>query len=404
MFHSRLRKGGELVAAFVAELRRLSEHCGFGDTLPDMLRDRLVCGIEDGRIQRRLLSEPDLAFKKAFEIAQAMESAERNAQDLQTRKGEGIHIVGNDGVPNRKPRSTDNVPEIDRVDSFPSSNRVRIKHYSQGGTCNRCGRRHQSKDCNFKEFTCFRCQKQGHLARVCRSKPRRDSTPIDNRKSIHVVSGEGEEVDGDPFPEYNMYNVRDSKLALLRIHARVSGADLEMEIDTGAARSVISKATFERIWIPGNAPALKETTSRLKTYTGELIKVCGEIEVDVRLERRHALLSLIVVEGNGPSLLGRDWMERLGLSCCQLNQIQQLNELECVLAHHAKVFKDELGFVKGTQARIYIESGTSPRYFRARSLPFALRGKVEQESNQSTFLDTRFLQMDLVPMKRRFKR
>ena len=152
-----------------------------------------------------------------------------------------------------------------------------------------------------------------------------------------------------------------------------------MEIDTGAARSIISKATFERIWIPGNAPALKETASRLKTYTGELIKVCGEIEVDVRLERRHALLSLIVVEGNGPSLLGRDWMEILGLSCCQLNQIQQLNELECVLAHHAKVFKDELGFVKGTQARIYIESGTSPRYFRARSLPFALRGKVEQE-------------------------
>ena len=90
-------------------------------------------------------------------------------------------------------------------------------------------------------------------------------------------------------------------------------------------------------------------------------------------------LSLIVVEGNGPSLLGRDWMERLVLSCCQLNQVQQLNEIECVLAHHSNVFKEELGLVKRTQARIYIESGTSPRYFRARPLPFALRGKVEQE-------------------------
>ena len=61
-------------------------------------------------------------------------------------------------------------------------------------------------------------------------------------------------------------------------------------------------------------------------------------------------------------------MERLGLSCCQLNQIQQLNEIECVLTHHANVvFKEELGFVKGTQAIIYIQSSdTSPRYFRAR--------------------------------------
>ena len=94
-------------------------------------------------------------------------------------------------------------------------------------------------------------------------------------------------------------------------------------------------------------PTLNETASRLKTNTGEPIEICGEIEVDVKLERRHARLSLIVVEGNGPSLLGRDWMERLYLSCCQLNQIQQLNEIECVLAHHANVFKEELGFVKG---------------------------------------------------------
>ena len=50
IFHSRLRKDSESVAMFVTELKRLSEHCVFGDTLQDMLRDRLVCGINDGRI------------------------------------------------------------------------------------------------------------------------------------------------------------------------------------------------------------------------------------------------------------------------------------------------------------------------------------------------------------------
>ncbi|XP_041379597.1 uncharacterized protein K02A2.6-like [Gigantopelta aegis] len=43
-FHSRTRKEGKSIANFVAHLRELLEHCQFGDTLNDMLRDRLICG------------------------------------------------------------------------------------------------------------------------------------------------------------------------------------------------------------------------------------------------------------------------------------------------------------------------------------------------------------------------
>ena len=66
----------------MAELRKLSEHCNFGTALNDMLRDRLVCGIADQRIQRRLLTEPDLTFAKALELAQAAEAADRNTRAL----------------------------------------------------------------------------------------------------------------------------------------------------------------------------------------------------------------------------------------------------------------------------------------------------------------------------------
>ena len=70
----------------MAELRRLSEHCAFDVSLDDMLRDRLVCGVRDTRVQRRLLSEPNLTFKKAFEICQSAEVAEKNARELQMRQ------------------------------------------------------------------------------------------------------------------------------------------------------------------------------------------------------------------------------------------------------------------------------------------------------------------------------
>ena len=51
-----------------------------------MLRDRLVCGIRDKRIQQRLLAEPELTFQKARELALAAETATRNSQDLQANK------------------------------------------------------------------------------------------------------------------------------------------------------------------------------------------------------------------------------------------------------------------------------------------------------------------------------
>ena len=56
-FNCRTQKEGETVSQFCAELRRLSEYCEFGNTLNDMLRDRLVCGIRDIKLQRRLLAE-----------------------------------------------------------------------------------------------------------------------------------------------------------------------------------------------------------------------------------------------------------------------------------------------------------------------------------------------------------
>ena len=47
-----------------------------------MLRDRIVCEINDGVIQRHLLSEKELTFKTALEIAQGMESAVKKVKEL----------------------------------------------------------------------------------------------------------------------------------------------------------------------------------------------------------------------------------------------------------------------------------------------------------------------------------
>ena len=78
-FNVQQRKKGKFVSDYVAALRKLTEFCKFSETLQDMLQDRLVCGINDGRVQHRLLAESKLTYKKALEIAPA--SAQGTAPD-----------------------------------------------------------------------------------------------------------------------------------------------------------------------------------------------------------------------------------------------------------------------------------------------------------------------------------
>jgi len=84
-FHTRFRRPGESVTSYVSKLRSIVKRCNFGDSLETILRDRIVCGINDGVIQRRLLSEKELTFKTALEIIQGMESAAKNVKELMSR-------------------------------------------------------------------------------------------------------------------------------------------------------------------------------------------------------------------------------------------------------------------------------------------------------------------------------
>ncbi|XP_077544876.1 uncharacterized protein LOC144158092 [Haemaphysalis longicornis] len=76
-FNSRVRAEGESVSNFIAALKSLSEHCNFGAELENMLRDRIVCGINSADVQTRLLEKPDLTFDDAVQTALAMEAAKK---------------------------------------------------------------------------------------------------------------------------------------------------------------------------------------------------------------------------------------------------------------------------------------------------------------------------------------
>ena len=67
---------------YVAVFHKLTEHRNFGDTLDEMLHDRLVCGTTNAAVQKHLFTEPKLTFTKAMTVAQAVELAEKGSREL----------------------------------------------------------------------------------------------------------------------------------------------------------------------------------------------------------------------------------------------------------------------------------------------------------------------------------
>lgn len=159
-----------------------------------MLRDRLVCWIDDKRVQRNLLAEPELTFQKAKDRAIAMKTADRNVLDLQKNGEAGLY------------QETSEKPDME---------------------CYRCGGKHPTSECRFKTAECHNCGKRGHIARVCKSKPKHSiSQRQGSLKAVktHLIMEEDEEDTA-----YTLFTVSRKQAKPLLVTVLVNQTKLPME-------------------------------------------------------------------------------------------------------------------------------------------------------------------------------
>jgi len=77
-------------------------------------------------------------------------------------------------------------------------------------------------------------------------------------------------------------------------------------------------------------------------------------------------------------LLGRNWLHKIKLNWRKIQQVSK-PRLHSLLEQYSEVFQVGLGTMKGYQAKIEVEPSAKPHYAKARSVPYALRQKVEEE-------------------------
>ena len=91
-FHRRTQGSEESIVDCVAGLRKLSIYYKFAGFLDDALRDCFVCGLRSEQIQRKLLTQAELTFSQAVDIAKAMEVAKCDIKQFQDQ-GTSIQAI-----------------------------------------------------------------------------------------------------------------------------------------------------------------------------------------------------------------------------------------------------------------------------------------------------------------------
>ena len=152
-----------------------------------------------------------------------------------------------------------------------------------------------------------------------------------------------------------------------------------MHVDTGATMSLVSKA-FNKERFP-HAP-LENTDIELKAYAGHKIPVCARINVSVSCQEQTGVFPLVVVNGDGPPFLGRNWLNKIKVDWHEIfavTESESVSSVSSVLNRHEAVFKPGLGTIKRHRADIRIKDGVSPVLCKARPVPYVVKEKVDRE-------------------------
>ncbi|UYV76203.1 K02A2.6-like [Cordylochernes scorpioides] len=360
-FSNRARRPGEKISIYIAELKKMAEYCKFGSTIDEAIRDRLIAGIEDDNIQRKLLGEGDsLTLHRAIEIALALEAAAQDAKDLQSQRNPEVVMKIKQGNWRLKPSTTG---KFTRSESY---------------TCIRCGAKdHKQDKCPHLKAKCFNCGKIGHLGRSClKRKPQRNYTANKDRNKVHAIAET--EISSQIFKIVNLWRTTDP----IKIEVQINDKILSFEYDTGSAYSLISESTRRFFRLPNPCPA-DPLRVKLATYSGQPLPVLGTLDVPVQYQNSTQTLPLMVVGGEGPSLCGRNWMEALGILPTQPYKVDMIkvteNNLPTQLHRYRDLFSPCYGVFKGVRARLLVDPEVKPRFFKSRPIPYALKEKISRE-------------------------
>ncbi len=253
LFHTRKQGRSESINSFVTDLKNIARKCEFGDLGRDLIKDRIVCGIQSDAV-RKILRETGLTLEKALSICNSSELSEQQVKNL--ADNEDVHEVSS--LRSNESRQDKRIQRQLKKSDSPEQTRE-----STGAKvinkCRNCGGKHMPKQCPAFGKTCHNCNKKNHFARVC----------LKGKQSLNRSTYE---VDDDelfigtveiPIPEkeagYKVQNLSTKVENVPQVEAVESRNDewystlklgehlVKLKLDNGAKYNVLPKHLFNKI-------------------------------------------------------------------------------------------------------------------------------------------------------------
>ena len=347
-FNKRSQLLDESVDHFITEIHMLAETCEFGDMKEELIRDRLIVGIQDLALSERLQLEPDLDLDKPKRLIRQREAVKLQQEFLQ--KPPRKEDISLDAV--RQPTPRRKLPAIPVMPKPPSSG------------CQRCGRgAHPQQLCPAKDAICRRCNRRGHYSSQCMS------STVALVSTAAPEQGLTEQLDEEYTETAYLDTIEGIKGNIWEVQIAISDKIVIFKVDTGAEVTVLSDTTWKIL-------NLSEPLQNLKTSLcgpdSAALKVLGKAVLTLTHNGRQCTQPVFIVKNIKNNLLGLPAIKALDLLSC----VDSVNDN--IISQYPSLFTGLGTFAH--EYKIQLKPNSQPfALCTPRNIPLALRPKVKAE-------------------------
>lgn len=382
-FFKRDQLPGESVDRFITALRQLASTCEFKEK-DVLIRDRIVLGIREARIQEKLLQYPNLELTEAINICRSMENSAATQKEI-TKDTVNVSAINKQFMKKKYSVKGDvggcSSGQSKQNAANTSSNTATMKNTGVNENfvikCFRCGQQHLKGQCPAFNRICSSCKQKGHYRKYCR-----------NKTNVHEIMQDANNSDTGEDKNYSestdssdiiVWSITSSEINAIEWFEKIkiSGQNISLKIDTGSQVNILNLSDFKKLNIEKDR--LNPVSSILSSYSGHKISVLGQIYLNCsyKMVTDKRLLFYVLNSGNPSSILGLNAVQELNiLDNRSVNSVNK-SDLQEILNLNKSVFSG-IGKVN-RQYNITLTDNVIPCVSAPRKIPIALKNKVKEK-------------------------
>ena len=369
IFNCAVQLDSETVDDFILRLRNLASTCQYGALHDELLRDRIVVGVNDNGARSRLLREKKLTLDQAVTMCKTSEQTRnqlRTMNPTEENAQSNTHAVKEKAAVGRTPPSS-KFDDVIRSCKFCAGEHPRGQCPAFGKRCNQCGNKNHFSRC---------CPQASSVT------PKSNSSSRLKNKSAHMLQ-EDFQTQG-LFDDDSVYSVSypyksSKKQYFCNAQVLVNGKSKvhRFQLDSGSNVNAIPLSEYRNLMDCTN-PVLKPSSTNLTVYNQTKLRSLGHATLTLTVGQRTSTLQFHVVPYAPCALLSGSACEDLGLMTFDtdfvINSVASGSKLSSVLDKYSDVFCG-LGHI-GTY-HIDVDTSVTPVRNINRRVPFALRDELK---------------------------